>query len=611
MEVNNQEVLLLDEKCKRGKYGFIYIGYKHVKPENGEQKTNTKKYLSKDGELKSRKIVSNNIEYDDDIYYCMHCKKVVKAKHQKINEYYKDIFGNTSISVLNSNNYNIVCPICGQTTNPTYVYNLNTEYLINLNYFVDNNKIKIVRKTLMFKFYNNNIIVNNYHYREVINMDSGYTYKLPVFKNGKKIKDSNIINSTYHTDDYRYYGIYDKIKTKTNLRNEEQRNSFYINIYNEIRNYKIKKNNFYISTFEEQKENSVIKLKDYSLDLPLIKFFNRFPAINIFESLELFSNKIYNLPVYFDQKEKNKFYRNRRKIKQDCKDPIKEILSIYKIPITKKNKKEIRKGKSNLLGLYKLYSINLKIDNINKLIDNNLIKSFNIVSFLEYFIKETKIISKKEENNIINKMVKEKKNLIGIFCNIHDIVFMHKTIIKKDKDYKISFKGSFREIHDKLSKDYYEMQHQKVEYKYTEEELKIEGNFNSFNFVLGKDNHELNNVGSTMRICVGTYHNKVMSNRCKIVIAYNEKNEPKICIELTPNFHRIVQAKLFANKGIEENSEEFKAITQWIEANNLYVNTYSDIPQSYKEINNKEVNYFLEGETGEVEKVGLCGNVIN
>ena len=168
MEVNNQEVLLLDEKCKRGKYGFIYIGYKHVKPENGEQKTNTKKYLSKDGELKSRKIVSNNIEYDDDIYYCMHCKKVVKAKHQKINEYYKDIFGNTSISVLNSNNYNIVCPICGQTTNPIYVYNLNTEYLINLNYFVDNNKIKIVRKTLMFKFYNNNIIVNNYHYREVI-----------------------------------------------------------------------------------------------------------------------------------------------------------------------------------------------------------------------------------------------------------------------------------------------------------------------------------------------------------------------------------------------------------------------------------------------------------
>ena len=563
--MDNKILCLPEPKYKRN---LIYVGYKYKTDENGKKIITGKrkvKKLNKENKIIEQEKNIYEIDYNNNYYYCMHCKKIVKMQKE-------EIYKNLGTTIFSSIDYYYICPECGHISLSDEVLYLNTEYLLYKNCFLDDNKLKISFKSIYFTFFNNHIFPNEVKKSFTLNLDTGYSYEFTEMINGKISKKERFINCTYEPINL---GI-----RKYNINKED---NCYEKAYNIIRDYKMKKYNFYIRKYEEQ-NNEYIELSNLFL-------FNRFPSSKIID-------------INFLNTYELSFKNFRRKIKNDEKDIPKKILELNKIPATKNNKRFLV-TRQNFIENYKtLKELNLKIDNINKIF--NLKEQYIIIDIIA-FIKFLLNNNLANENSIINKIAKSESN--DLFY-IYDTYKMYRDIRQYKQDYKIELKGTFEEIHNKLVIDYNRIKDKPIYFNIEEKYLSLEGEFNNLNFKIAKDSIELITVGTLMNICVGSYKNKVKDGESRIVIAYDKENKPIICIELTPNYHQIVQAKLKFNRGIKEDTDEYKAITEWIEKNNLYVNTYSDIPKEYQEKNNKEVDYFLEGEKGRKVKYGLYGGII-
>lgn len=577
-------MLYLTDSSERRKSRFVYLGYEII----NEEQIKPKKQKIGNG-LTALKSVSN-VKSDNSICYCFNCKKVLKMnihenkiKKQNVikkrikKESFSLFYNNNQIDNNETENmfeaYDFIqevytCPECGHTEIYDDMYFLRNDYYQYCNYYLNGNKIAISLKFINFNYYNNNLVCKETKRRIILNLDTGYSYLLPDIINGKK--KGSIKNITYSsmmdTMNHRYSNKCNNI------------NDVYVNIFNEIRKYKMNKFNIYLPTLKEYTK-SKYKYKCYANQQDIF-LFNRFPTMDRI----LAENLRYSL----DRDKKYNVVNFRRLIKQDDKDPVNTILKHYNIPSTKTNKK-LFKENVRFIHLFKILCkyIN-KYDNIMKILNSkpNTLYYYDYLEEDYLFFIDFALKNGINENSLCNKLV---KNNIYTICDIGRNIKLIKSL---KPDYKFNLKMDYQELHDILSKEYNKLTHENHELIYSEEELKLEGQYGDLNFKFAKDTYELIDVGTYMNICVGSYGTSAISKRCNIMVAKNDKDEPIICIELDPNCFKIRQTKLKFNHNMRENYEnmyEFKAIKEWINNNTFYIETY-DLPDNFKTMNNNKNN---------------------
>lgn len=557
--------------------------------------------------------------------YCFNCKKFIIADLKEIEIYSDERFPSTCMLYT--------CPCCHTTSSSDDLKYKETNYSIFNECFLDGNKLKIKNKTICFKEYNDNILVETTLNVIVMNLDTGMTYSLPKMVNGKVKKGAKIINISYHNVSVPY--LYSE-KYNNNCKDIRD---IYKKAFDMIRKYKTDYNGFYIPTLKEQLDfaakngispsdlydnrkyyeftpkKSLLYVyssnyKDfYSFDRPKIKLenlmmLNRFPALNYF-----IHNSFYKLDLYAisDSKDIKKIKKLRGQIKQNSKNPIKELSIKLNVPYTKTLKKFFERNISSMVAYSKLNKIGIKHDNIIKLFNcdnkNHCKASTSIANYFSEAYDMLKDLPTYNENNLFNKIVNtlEKENYR--YSYILDIFSMFKQIRDDEdmKDYVIDLREDIRTIHDKLSSDLRKIRVKNKKIQYEEDQLKINGTFNGLHFALAKDTYELIDVGTIMHICVGSYRDRAINHSCYIVVARNDDNEPIICIEIHDDFITLAQTKLKYNSHPKKDSEEYKAILEWCNHANM-------LPINYEISSYNKSKQFLLDHKDLVEKYNKAAN---
>lgn len=73
-----------------------------------------------------------------------------------------------------------------------------------------------------------------------------------------------------------------------------------------------------------------------------------------------------------------------------------------------------------------------------------------------------------------------------------------------------------------------------------------------------------------MHNCVGTYRDRVLSDKVRIIAAFKNR-KPVICIEIRGA--KVVQAKLVNNKPVREDAELNRALLEWAKSRKLTIET--------------------------------------
>lgn len=573
--------------------------------------------------------------------YCFNCKKFINTNVSSFETGQKD-----GIITFHDNVY--ICPHCGTSATHDVLKQLDTAYTLFNECFLDGNKLKLKKKTQTFREYNKHIFIDTKLQVLVSNLDTGMTYSLPYIINNKINKKSKLMNVTYDRHII-FFNDYDpkyseKCKSKEEVLNKA---------FNLIREYKIKKNNFYIPTLEEQINFALnngstkfdiynYEVKDQSekysyktymygesyeerykrfyftdikIDIKHILKFNRFPAVNLFIKTNLFD---FQSTPDFNSKLYKKFKTYRGQIKQDCTDPYKELALKLNIPYSKALKKVYKKDIRHMITYNGLSKQNIKNDNILKML--NLCDAFSFnesFSLNELFIKCLPYLKENptyNENNFINRLTNYLKvNDYHNYMHVEDTFrsFIRIKEHEDGKDYMPDFRLDIKSLHDRVSSDERKFRTRNRTIEYKEEQLNVNGTFNGLHFALAKDTHELIEVGSTMGICVGGYGNRAIDHSCYIVVAKNNNGEPIICIEIEDNFMLLKQTKLKYNARPIEGSEQYKAILEWCHHANMIpmnyeinsynttkqfildhkdlVNNYNEATPFYKNINLSEI----------------------
>jgi ribosomal protein S27AE len=570
-----ENTLLLPKKILKPKYTMVHLGKRFIRNIGRRKKVNGIKVAGKQA-----------VEYINEYCYCFKCKKAVHANITTNHVFTNDSYG------FNQEQEVYTCPECG--TSSIDIMQLNSEYIQFRNYFLDGNKLKIKLKFVKFNWYNNSLIMKNILKVIVMNLDTGYTYVLPEMVNGKITKKKTIINSTYGGCgmDYNSYTPY-SYKCKDYYK-------FYNEVYEIVRKFKMEKLNIYIPTYEEAYLSKDIFNKQYANKIKKkipkpnylspgaedVVMLNRFPTLSPFVSRHNFYN-------YGKDGFRTKI---RRIIKNDSKDPFKDLLLHYDIPATKTSK---NKMKINIL--YPYYYKNLlkyvkNHDNINKILNDDYLNRIGSHDF--------DILT-----NALEIMTKYKNFKINSFCNrienasyftFIDSLRLINRIYKRKNDYEFNFKSQFSEMHDFLSTEYSKLKNENQIIEYNEEDHEIEGKFGELTFKLAKDTHELIDVGTYMHICVGGYGDDAVDKILNIAIAINDEGIPIICIEMCKDYYKLKQTKLYrnnrncANWQIEEGTIEYEALKLWAEANNLCFDT-CDIPEKLKVEHNSRQEVINKG----------------
>ena len=160
-------------------------------------------------------------------------------------------------------------------------------------------------------------------------------------------------------------------------------------------------------------------------------------------------------------------------------------------------------------------------------------------------------------------------------------------VLTVDQKKKI-FKGSIKSIHDLLLRlsisiseiDYY--------IPYTLKELKHNCICGNYVFTLAKTTAELSSVGETMHICVGSYSNRALYKECVIVLMRDKRTkELAVCIELSPDYKKMKQAKDFCNR--EVSPEKLSALVSYFEKYHIeYASAYDGERNNLDKVEKRE-----------------------
>lgn len=123
----------------------------------------------------------------------------------------------------------------------------------------------------------------------------------------------------------------------------------------------------------------------------------------------------------------------------------------------------------------------------------------------------------------------------------------------------INLTGNIRDIHDRLSRDYDKLGKRNYVFDYDHARYDLARNpiqIDDIVFELAIDSNQLIEVGNAMHICVGSYGENVYAKKTNVIVGWNN-NKPVVCLQVSANMKKLLQAKLNCNE-VVKNSPAMK-----------------------------------------------------
>ena len=209
-----------------------------------------------------------------------------------------------------------------------------------------------------------------------------------------------------------------------------------------------------------------------------------------------------------------------------------------------------------------------KIDNKYKLIDKLLYKlpPVGFYQSTESYLQSLRIIRHTRGEAAAVKLLERED-----FCNVQDCAYMWGLLTPQNKRKFIKAKIRSRDIHDYLTRLVDKQQHENVRIKYKSlRDFPLTGKVDDLIFSLPPDTEQLANLGRAMHNCVGTYRDRVLSDKVRIIAAFRNR-KPVICIEIRGA--KVVQAKLVNNQPVRDSAELNRALLAWAKSRKLTIET--------------------------------------
>ena len=246
------------------------------------------------------------------------------------------------------------------------------------------------------------------------------------------------------------------------------------------------------------------------------------------------------------------------------------VREVYRFPDTPGLNARLAKCPIHFLRILRTaWPIFHETDNKYKLIDKMLVQLKRSIGFYqstESYLQSLRIIRHNRGEAAAVKLMEREDSY-----NAQDCGHMWDLLTPQNKRKFIRAKIRSRDIHDYLTRLVDRQQHANVRIKYKSlRDFPLTGKVDDLIFSLPPDTEQLANLGRAMHNCVGTYRDRVLSGKVRIIAAFKNR-KPVICIEIKNN--RIVQAKLVNNKPARENAELNRALLAWAKSRKLTIET--------------------------------------
>lgn len=209
-----------------------------------------------------------------------------------------------------------------------------------------------------------------------------------------------------------------------------------------------------------------------------------------------------------------------------------------------------------------------EIDNKYKLIDKLLYKlpPVGFYQSTESYLQSLRIIRHTRDEAAAVKLLGREDS-----HNVQDCAHMWDLLTPQNKRIFIKAKIRSRDIHDYLTRLVDKQQHANVRIKYKSlRDFPLTGKVDDLIFSLPPDTEQLANLGRAMHNCVGTYRDRVLSDKVRIIAAFKNR-KPVICIEIRNG--AVAQAKLVNNQPVREDAELNRALLTWAKSRKLILET--------------------------------------
>lgn len=210
-----------------------------------------------------------------------------------------------------------------------------------------------------------------------------------------------------------------------------------------------------------------------------------------------------------------------------------------------------------------------EIDNRYKLLDRMLIPLKGNIGFYqsaESYLRSLQMVKHARDEAAAVKLMEREDSY-----NVQDCGHMWDLLTPQNKRKFIRAKIRSRDIHDYLVRLADRQQHENVRIKYKSlRDFPLTGKVDDLIFSLPPDTEQLANLGRAMHNCVGTYRDRVLSDKVRIIAAFKNR-KPVICIEIRNG--AVAQAKLVNNQPVREDAELNRALLAWAKSRKLTIET--------------------------------------
>lgn len=210
-----------------------------------------------------------------------------------------------------------------------------------------------------------------------------------------------------------------------------------------------------------------------------------------------------------------------------------------------------------------------EIDNRYKLLDRMLVPLKGNIGFYqsaESYLRSLRMVKHARGEAAAVKVMEREDSY-----NVQDCGHMWSLLTPQNKRKFIRAKIRSRDIHDYLMRLADKQQHANVRIKYKSlRDFPLTGKVDDLIFSLPPDTEQLANLGRAMHNCVGTYRDRVLSDKVRIIAAFKNR-KPVICIEIRGT--KVAQAKLVNNQPVREDAELNRALLAWTKSRKLTIET--------------------------------------
>lgn len=210
-----------------------------------------------------------------------------------------------------------------------------------------------------------------------------------------------------------------------------------------------------------------------------------------------------------------------------------------------------------------------EIDNRYKLLDRMLVPLKGNIGFYqsaESYLRSLRMVKHARGEAAAVKLMEREDSY-----NAQDCGHMWDLLTPQNKRIFIKAKIRSRDIHDYLTRLADRQQHENVRIKYKSlRDFPLTGKVDDLIFSLPPDTEQLANLGRAMHNCVGTYRDRVLSDKVRIIAAFRNR-KPVICIEIRGA--KVAQAKLVNNQPVREDAKLNRALLAWAKSRKLTIET--------------------------------------